>query len=342
MFFVLSGYLLYRPFCKAISNAASIEFADFYMRRLLRIYPAFVLSVAAFTAARYAMKLHPPSLSSIILHLLFIFNTSNHLEFYGINGVLWTLAIEMQFYFVLPISVVLVRWIFPSRPNITIFGTAVLFLCVGMASRAVELSCTTGPGAIEKGVVRYHLVFSFLDLFAAGMFVAALSGVDKSVRILNWRSSFLLTAGGFALYFSSNQWCAAVSGGDWMEVNAPIFLWLFPPMLCSGIAMILFVVLRGDGWLSSILAASPLVYIGRISYSVYLFHFLVLVPMFGHMPLAFIRNYQLKTFCWGCVSLGPTLILATGTYYLSERPFMRLAEHFRPGKSLLPPIVSSS
>jgi peptidoglycan/LPS O-acetylase OafA/YrhL len=103
-------------------------------------------------------------------------------------------------------------------------------------------------------------------------------------------------------------------------------MWSFPTLLCAGVAALLFVVLRADGLPWSVLATSPFVYVGRISYSVYLFHILVQLPMFKFLPLNFISDYAVRTFCWGLISFLGTVIVATFTYRLIELPFLGLAD----------------
>ena len=107
------------------------------------------------------------------------------------------------------------------------------------------------------------------------------------------------------------------------------YLWAFPTLLCVGIAGLLFFIVRSDGILPSLLATPPMAYIGRISYSVYLFHILVELPIFRLFPLKEISSYVLRTFCWGAIALGPTLLVATVSYYLVEAPCMRIADRFR-------------
>lgn len=324
LFFVLSGYLLFRPFYQVMQADLPFRFKRFYLRRLLRIYPAYLLALAAFTAVRYATKLHPPSLYELVTHLLFAFNSADQREFFGINVAFWTLAIEAQFYVLLPLLTLSVYRLCRRRATVAMFATAALFLWLGLSMRAFELMHTTGHGFTNEPAVRFHTVFSFLDLFAAGMFVAAL---DKTfIRALSTITQWGLLALGASLFLLANAWCTRNGKGDWMLVNDFAFLWGFPLVLCAGLATILFTVVRSKNRLAAVLSNPGLVYVGKISYSVYLFHILVQLPLLKLVPLAGVHDYALRTFCWGLISVVPTLLVAALTYYLVEAPFLRLAE----------------
>ena len=140
-------------------------FQRFYLRRLLRIYPAYLLALVAFTALRYASRLHPPSAHDMITHLLFAFNSADLREFFGINIAFWTLAIEAQFYVLLPLLTFLVYHVVGRRAVPAMFATAALFLCLGVGARVLELLRTTGPGFTNEPAIRFHTIFSFLDFF---------------------------------------------------------------------------------------------------------------------------------------------------------------------------------
>ena len=338
-FFVLSGYLLFRPFGKVMRADEPFGFGRFYLRRFLRIYPAYLLAFVAFTAVRFASRLHPPSTHDLITHLLFAFNSANPREFFGINVAFWTLAIEAQFYVLLPLLAFAVYRFSGRRAVPTMFAAATLFLCLGFGARGLELFRTTGPGFTNEPVIRFHTVFSFLDFFATGMFVAAFEAIAHASKTPGRWTTWSLLVVGTTLFLLANRWCSLAGAGDWMLVNDFTFLWWFPLLLCLGLAMILYTVVCSERLLTAILANPALVYVGKISYSVYLFHILVQLPMFKLLPLDGIHDQTVRSFCWGCISVTPTIVLATVTFWLVEAPFLRLAERFRdqrPARRLIP------
>jgi peptidoglycan/LPS O-acetylase OafA/YrhL len=336
LFFVLSGYLLYQPLCKAMKAGTPFGFGDFYIRRALRIYPAYLLALVVYSVARYATHEHVPTARTLWTHVFMVFNSANPREFFGINGAFWTLAIESQFYVLLPIIATLVYRLV-RHPTRAIFATPLFCVAIGLICRGAELSHTTGPGMPDGPVIRFHLVYSFLDLFGAGMLVTAMESRISSSWILGrWTARGLFFAGA-ALFLAANAWARSLGSPDWMLVNNFWFSCLFPTILCAGAAAVLFVVVRYDGFPRSILSFRPLVYVGQISYSVYLFHILVELPLFSIFPLGFIHNYTVRTFAWGLIALGPTLLVATAVYYLVEAPFLRISARFKRGLVIVSP-----
>ena len=329
LFFILSGYLLFRPFYKSMRTDTSFGFRRFYLRRLLRIYPAYLVALGAFVAARYASGLHSPSVHDLISHLLFAFNSADQREFFGINVAFWTLAIEAQFYVLLPLLTLVVYRLCKRQAIVAMFATATLFLLLGLSSRALELSRTTGADFTNQPAVRFHTVFSFLDLFAGGMFIAALEALGTCSKMRRWQTSWGLLAAGISLFLLANAWCTHAGDGDWMLVNNFFFLWGFPPLLCAGLGIIFHEIIRAGSLLAPLLANKVVAYIGEISYSVYLLHILVQIPMFKALPLTSVRSYELRTFLWGCISLGPTLLVAALLYHFVEQPFLNLSARIK-------------
>jgi peptidoglycan/LPS O-acetylase OafA/YrhL len=111
LFFVLSGFLLMLPWAKAYyyrNSPSSIR--DFLRRRLLRILPAYYLHLAVLFLAlvpvvhSYEFLLSPEGRWNIFAHLSFTqFFFPSTATGAGINGALWTLSIEAQFYLLLPL-----------------------------------------------------------------------------------------------------------------------------------------------------------------------------------------------------------------------------------------------
>jgi peptidoglycan/LPS O-acetylase OafA/YrhL len=104
LFFFLSGFCVFYPFAKAhFDGKPSPAWGHFYLRRFLKIVPSYVLVVVvllAFGVQKYATL--EQGARDVALHLLFIHNW--FAATYGsINGVLWSLGVEAQFYVVFPL-----------------------------------------------------------------------------------------------------------------------------------------------------------------------------------------------------------------------------------------------
>lgn len=330
IFFVLSGFLLFLPFCEAILHRRKFpQIGRFFLRRGLRIFPAYCLALFIFTGLRYITNQSPPSASSFLIHFMLVFNWFDPSEFFAVSAVFWSLAVEAQFYVLLPICTWGGQRIFKDKPKTALLGVVAFFVIVGLTSRAVEFLASTSFTTEHPEWPRFRFVTSFLDFFACGMVVAYFYIVYGQKNPLSRPLSWLLMLTGFVVLLSANYYCTLQANGDWMCSGDFGFMVAFGPAVCIGIAAIfLGTVSAKKNLICRVLESKPLRFIGKVSYGVYLFHFLVQLPMFKVLPLSFISNGQLRCFCWGLISLGPTLVIAALVFRFVEEPFIRLSKKY--------------
>src|SRR6266550_1533323 len=103
LFFVLSGFLLFMPFAKALLFKTSWPLNRvFYLRRFLRIIPGYYVSLLLLILFLHPEYLHRDHLKDLLLFVTF-FMDSSRATFRQLNGPFWTLATEWQFYMILPL-----------------------------------------------------------------------------------------------------------------------------------------------------------------------------------------------------------------------------------------------
>jgi peptidoglycan/LPS O-acetylase OafA/YrhL len=265
LFFVISGFLLYRPFVSArLAGARPVQVGPYLARRALRILPGywFALTVLA-----------------ILFHLPGVF-TADWWRFYGLvqiynprtidqgMGVAWTLCIEATFYLFLPVFDVLVSKISARRADAGASPRAdVIALAVVSGASLIFVFTMYLHGA--AGWATLNLLGTF-DWFALGMAVAVLTVVRPQFRYWHPAAFWSLALLAFV----------AVTRLDTLDGRT----WLFQPLQHIGyglVSVLLFVpaVMNRSGLVGRVLSLRPLAWTGMISYSVYLFHASLIPPL---------------------------------------------------------------
>jgi peptidoglycan/LPS O-acetylase OafA/YrhL len=315
LFFFLSGFVISYPFIRAaIQETTPPTWRHFAWRRFVKIVPSYVLSIAVAYAIGYAQIQPGASLvPDLVTHLLFV-----HTWFpdrYGtIDGVLWTLAVEVEFYLIFPLI-----WLcFKRQPWLT---TAVM-IAVAWLWRVNLLQCcySTVFAQWEENLPGY------LDIFAFGMIAAYLF-----VRFGNsWRASPLRNAAplvalaGFALlvallqnlyaYRFNDQW-----SGVWQIANRPWLGFTFAVIALGSLA--------SPRWWRIVLDNPPLRFMAAISYNLYLYHQMIARQLLtNHIPPYagdphYDPEWQLR---YTQVTFATTIAQATLVTYCFERPLLRL------------------
>jgi peptidoglycan/LPS O-acetylase OafA/YrhL len=102
LFFVISGFCIHLQWAKAraAGQVAEIRFGPFWKRRIRRLYPPYIIALAAYlvmAALTRGINVSHFFVYDVIMHLLMLHNLDPK-TCYSINGVFWTLAIEEQLY----------------------------------------------------------------------------------------------------------------------------------------------------------------------------------------------------------------------------------------------------
>src|SRR5580658_2437911 len=162
LFFFLSGFVITFPFVRAqLAGEPQPTWGHFAWRRFIKIVPSYVLSIVVAYAIGYAVlnRNGAAPWQEIITHLLFI-HTWWQSTYGSINGVLWTLAVEVEFYLIFP----LVWWCFSRRAVLTTLA----MLAIALVWRVHAAQCCF---SLQMPLLVENLP-GYLDIFACGMFSA--------------------------------------------------------------------------------------------------------------------------------------------------------------------------
>lgn len=323
LFFVLSGYLISRPFlARLLAGEALPSWRKYCARRFMRIYPTYFAALVVFVGMRIAGHLHIPTPRDVLLHMLLLFNWGTPAEFLSINIAMWTLAIESQFYVILPIASSVAKRFAPGPGRLGAFWLGSSMVLVGWVSRCVEYSRSI------PGTPRFRLPFSFLDLFAMGIFVAYFELTRASLLRNRPPLRGLLSLLALALLFGTNAWLVLSGGGDWLSPPTLALACLYPTFACAGFALMLLLVVTRTQDNVAVLTAAPLVFVGQISYSMYLFHLGVGYFLLTRLPTAMGLWLGARPLLYALAQLGPVVVVSYLVYRAIELPSLRWIERF--------------
>jgi peptidoglycan/LPS O-acetylase OafA/YrhL len=332
IFFVLSGFVLGLAFCQAwLGNRPPVKTGDYFRRRLLRVLPAYYVQVLVLLAVMLLTGTALPSVRDLLLQLLMLHNIFGSPET-QLNPVYWTLPVEFDFYLLLPLlalSITPPRW----------FRLLLAAMLLVLIYRYVLFSFFLQDVSVGMKSWWLNQLPGRLDQFVAGMLAAWLfslireKGYETSA-LYKWRGLVLLTGlTGFAIlawYIHRIQPIGAVNtlgltywGGHWS-----LFVWNSLAGIC--IAMVVLALALGQRWTRVLLANRMIMYLGLISYSLYLWHF-PLVKWLHHAQLPpLIENAPLLNgLLWAML---PVLLVSSLSYRFVERPFLRIRhQQRRPG-----------
>lgn len=303
LFFVLSGFLLYGPWVRsARAGGPAPSIRGYAIRRAGRILPAYWIAIAATILLLWGSDSTPgvrlPQAHNLWLFAVFAQNFSRD-TLLTLNPPSWTLAVEATFYVALPLlGLLAVR-----GRRVGVVLAPVLFLIGGFTYNYL-LSNQAGLSPILSKVLP-----AYMPYFAVGMLAAVLA----SGRVLAPRAVWLLLAVGSVLVVGDAVWAAeAATRGSHDQA---LRIWRDLPA-ASGFALILLAVstaVRPPRLLTSRFA----VWLGELSYGVYLWH----VPL-----LLFLRAHGLlPLFTTGAllVVLPLTLLIAAASWRWVEQPAQR-------------------
>lgn len=308
LFFVISGFVL-RLSLERSSGATGEEAYPFFVRRLLRLYPAVFATVAIFAGLYYVAGAMLPGVATEAYEPLGLLRNALLLSS-SINGVTWTLQVEL-----IGSLLVFCAWLAIGRvgEGALLVGFAVL-LGLSFAKTWAELLYPIGFGSIGA-------LYAFLaGMLAAGSgrsWAASLSSRRSGLLVAFSAAAFLLARPTFGFASTWSVVVEAVSGG----------------CLLAGLAF------GRDSVLGPFLEGPLVRFYGRISYSFYLLHPLTLIVLWTE-PEAIGRLYR-SWFPGVAISMllfvASTAVvtpLAWLSYRYIEKPAMDLGRHLtRPGEA---------
>lgn len=323
LFFILSGFLLYRPFVAArLEGRPPIRLRDYTRRRVLRIVPAYWLALTA-------LAIWPGLVFGAPRWIYYAFGQSyNAAWVLGGLGQAWSLAIEASFYVVLPfyamaLARVARRW---ARPRTVRFELAVLALLAAASIVGRSIVHHTGHPAMFS----FTLAGTFF-WFALGMGLAVCSaawhGRERQpmvVRVVE-RRPWVPWGVAIALFVFLSYGLALPVGFPFITTGRQYIA----EHLLYGVISLLLVLpatfgSQAGGLIRRLLGSPLLAWLGLVSYGLFLWHARWNEYFLVHGAAGWIPSMPFVGLT--AVVLAASLACASASYYLVERPLLRFKD----------------
>lgn len=311
VFFVISGFVITR-LLKSELRTKTYTYFGFVERRLIRLFPALILLIAS--SLVYAIFFAPAPFGTATLWgaLYSFFYLSNLAQSFptffpwpwlGVLGHTWTLSVEMQFYLIWPVLLQQLLKLKPQKAMLLLAGTFLLLTLLRMG--------------LNQNPDNLPFVINSLLTNSTGLILgASLNFVNFKKHKARWISTgglLLLITFGYSskseIGFSSNILSDFNLGMTGVEIGAAL-------LLVGNL-------ISSSGLIAKILSSRLMVFLGTISYGIYLWHFPVIVAI-NASYIFYEQPISLFAF-----TLIFSITAATASNYLFENPVRRFLDSRR-------------
>ena len=317
VFFVISGFLITRILFNSW-HKGDLGLKSFYLNRVLRIIPA-LYTLLAITLVFNPFHAHDVIMPTIIGATFMGDYFPDLIKGSGL-GITWSLGVEEKFYLCFPFLFFAYlksrKLVYLVLPYLSIFAWKAYLVAQNTNWERMTLAFDTRFDVIFAGVFGAIVLHKILQKPAASKYLAPLL---KS----NWYS---LAAGTIAIIFMRKLHHPTEINGLGAQILywlawMPAFNWLIASLCVS-------LTLNTKSLLARFLSLPPIVYIGKISYSLYLWHILAfeLVNQYA-MPRYSLQQLDHHRVILDTVYLLVALAFAACSYHFIEKPFLRLKKN---------------
>jgi peptidoglycan/LPS O-acetylase OafA/YrhL len=310
LFFVISGFCIHLQWARARANnqETQIGFGAFWKRRIRRLYPPYLITIALFlliTAASVGINFTHFFVYDVVLHLLMLHNLDPK-TCYSINGVFWTLAIEEQLYLAYFVLLFLrKRWGWPVTLTVCLAARLGWMLF----SHIVWLKTGIGVPVPEAALSHW---------FTWALGAIAVEAWFGLVKLPKWTSNLTLGAVLIVGISILSNWLPYIP----KETYWHDFSWfVMHPIWSVGFFIVVNrTVLAEDGWVRNFklpTLISLFAMLGVFSYSIYLTHELTIMQSWRWIDPSLWQSQNVIL-----ITIPATILFAWVFFWFCERPFM--------------------
>lgn len=303
LFFVLSGFLITTLLLREKQKDNTVSIKNFYVRRILRVWPLYYLILIL---GLLIFSYRPESITLILCFTVFpnIAHALGHA--WLVSPQLWSIGVEEQFYLVWP-------HVMKSKRKLLLPFVLGVFLILPILPHAIQflLARVHPDKALMETIENIFEVLKF-DCMAVGAILAV-------------------------LFYKKNKWLFYIINIKplaWVLTITPLVLWFtntklgmfsdtFYSILFAG--MIISII---NSKLSVIFDFQPLKFLGKISYGIYMYHWIVILLVLDNLNDWFTPNTTMGNIMFYSLILAATILISTVSYYFVEKKLLDLKSRF--------------
>lgn len=311
LFFFVSGFLITKLLIYEYDKANTVHLKEFYLRRFFRLYPAllFMLLISVVVILTYGY----PLIITDILAGIFYF-TNYFLVYFKpvlpaenyplVSGVLWSLSVEEHFYLLFPFLFLL---LFGKKNGIfSIVLLALLFLFL-----IVKILVFTQVPYSDATRIIYFTTHCRVDSILFGCLAAIWMYSGSSQRYMNaLKSKAIAIVALIVLLLTELMPFPFFQNTLKYTFEGICFLLIIPG----------FQFREQNGWMRRIVENKVMTYVGKLSYSLYLFHWVARAIVNLYIPQ--------KGIYWYVLGIAMTIVLSLISFYYVEKPFLAIRRKF--------------
>lgn len=304
VFFVISGFLITGHLLRELSKNGRIRIGEFYSRRIRRLLPAsFVVILGTLLLAKLILPplaMRDVSLDGVfaaayLSNMWFAYTGTDYLgsESPSVFQHYWSLALEEQFYLVWPLFFILIMSIWKSVAALRVAIVAIIVVSFGSS---IVFTATNQPVAF------FVLPTRAWELGIGGLLAVSISYIHRMDRRIAFTAGWF----GLGLIALSGLWFDETTQFPGVAALAPVI---------GATLVIAAGVQNSTSGVGALLALAPLQFVGKISYSLYLWHWPILI-----IPSLYRPELSLSTRLGLCLV---AVLLAVVTEKYVESPFRK-------------------
>lgn len=305
LFFILSGFLLSITSYNEFKNNITItSYSNFIIKRFCRVYPIYISLTLFYLIVEILFTNNKTTIPTLLVNITLF---QNILDIKNINPLSWSLSVEWVIYFLLPLLFIISNKVKSSTRIFALYTLSLLIM-----------------GIITKlFAYKFYQNISFKEIFSAQKYVSDFTNGQYS--FLRGISSYLLGIASFTL----------LKKGYLNRLSNPVFYIIFITQFIllfinSSLANILFILLipfslinltRNNSLLSKFLSTRFIYFLGEISFSLYLIHYVFVMSVSPRLEI-FLMNHHVPHYKYLIFFslLIIIIVLSALLYYYLEKP----------------------